>query len=206
MILPSDEEVAARVAAIRAQLADGTIEVIGASSNAPYAVVAPDPMSCAVFEATRSRIADALGATALRIDHVGSTSIPGLAAKPIIDVQISVADITAEGRFVPALAAMGWPLRGREADHRYFRDPAGVPRRTHVHVCTAGSRWERVHLLFRDYLRTHRDRAREYGEFKTALVERYPHQRLSYTEAKGPFIDETLALAEAWAAASGWRP
>lgn len=132
--------------------------------------------------------------------------MPGLDAKPIIDVQVSVPDLGAEDAYAPGLAALGWPLRMREPDHRFFREPAGERRTTHVHVCAAGTEWERRHLLFRDHLRAHPGRARDYGELKLALVERYRHDRLSYTEAKSPFIDETLALAEAWATATEWHP
>ena len=104
-----------------------------------------------------------------------------------------------------AAKSASW-MRLREADHRFFREPAGVPRRTHVHVCALGSEWERRHLLFRDYLRAHPERAASYGDLKRALAVLYPRDRVAYTEAKGPFIDETLALAEAWAASTGWRP
>jgi GrpB-like predicted nucleotidyltransferase (UPF0157 family) len=128
-----------------------------------------------------------------------------LASKPIIDVQVSVADLDDEASYAPAIAALGFPLRLRDAEHRYFREPAGAPRTTHIHVCAVGSRWERAHLLFRDYLRAHPARAAAYGELKWALAERYRDDRVSYTEAKGPFIDETLALADQWAAATSWH-
>jgi GrpB-like predicted nucleotidyltransferase (UPF0157 family) len=204
--LPSEEEVATRVAALRARETDGRMELLGQSSEYAIGIVPSDPAWATCFVALHDQIATALGPTAIRIEHVGSTSVPGLAAKPIIDIQVSVDDIDAEDAYDPALTALGWPLRLREADHRFFREPAGIPRTTHVHVCAMGSRWERVHLLFRDYLRAHPDRARAYGDLKSALAERYRTLGVSYTEAKGPFIDDTLAAAEQWALETGWRP
>ena len=205
MTLPPVEEVEARVAELGARAADGTFELIGSSVEGPVVLVAPDPTWPARFADVRSQIALALGAVALRIDHIGSTAIPDLVAKPIIDVQVSVADLEDEAGYAPGLAALGWPIRLREAEQRFFREPGPHGRTTHIHVCPAGSTWERRHILFRDFLRTHPDRTRAYGELKLALAERYRHDRPSYTEAKGPFIDETTALAEAWAAATGWR-
>lgn len=180
--------------------------LLGQSSDTGVQVLEPDPSWPTQFDSIRAQIAAALGPIAVRIDHVGSTAVPSLVAKETIDVQVSVTDIESEDAYAPALADLGWPLRLRESDHRFFREPAGVPRRTHVHVCPVGSEWERRHLLFRDYLRAHPERAAGYGELKRALAVRYPRDRVAYTEAKGPFIDETMELAEAWAAATGWRP
>jgi GrpB-like predicted nucleotidyltransferase (UPF0157 family) len=73
--------------------------------------------------------------------------VPGLAAKPIVDIQVSVADMGREDCYVPQCQAAGLQLRSRDREHRYFRPPADRPRDVHVHVCAAGSRWERVHLL-----------------------------------------------------------
>jgi GrpB-like predicted nucleotidyltransferase (UPF0157 family) len=73
---------------------------------------------------------------------------------------------------------------------------AGARREVHVHVCSGGSQWERVHLLFRDYLRGHPDRRDAYADLKRSLVARHRGDRLAYTEAKTRFVTETLALAE----------
>jgi GrpB-like predicted nucleotidyltransferase (UPF0157 family) len=168
-------------------------------------VVGYDPGWPAAFERLRATLVDRLGSTARRIDHVGSTAVPGLAAKPIIDVQVSVPDVDDEPAFRAAIEALGWPLRAREPGHRYFRPPPGQPRAAHIHVCSAGSHWERVHLLFRDYLRAHPPRATAYGALKRELAERLRDRRLEYTDAKGRSVERTLALAEAWAQATGWR-
>ena len=141
----------------------------------------------------------------VRIEHVGSTSIPGIAAKPIIDIQVSVPDLADEAGYVPAVESIGVQLRMREPDrgHVYFRDTQ--PRTVHIHVCQIGSHWERVHLLFRDYLRTHPESARAYEDMKRAAVEAYGSDRIAYTEAKGPFIERALAAAEDWATQTGWE-
>jgi len=99
------------------------------------------------FEEERKRIASALGATARRIEHVGSTAVHGLAAKPVIDIMVSVEDPEDEGAFVGPFESIGYELRVREPGHRMFRTPA---RDVHLHIWIAGSEDERRHLLFRD--------------------------------------------------------
>jgi GrpB-like predicted nucleotidyltransferase (UPF0157 family) len=181
--------------------------VLGADRPAdPVEIVAYDPEWPARFEAMRARLASALGATAVRIDHVGSTAIPGLAAKPVIDIQISVPDVNDEQAFRAPIERQGFALRWVEPGHRYFRPPPGVAREYQVHVCTVGSEWERVHLLFRDYLRTHPDVAAEYEALKRDLATRLTLERIAYNDAKAPFIDSTVARATEWAVETGWRP
>src|SRR5262249_58011028 len=114
----------------------------------------------------------------------GSTSVPGLAAKPIVDIQVSVADLGGEPRYVPSLQAIGLVLRSRDELHRYLRPPAGRPRQVHVHVCAAGGQWERDHLLFRDYLRAHPATCPRYAEAKQANARRWSHDRQDSTEAQ----------------------
>jgi GrpB-like predicted nucleotidyltransferase (UPF0157 family) len=205
--LPDEAEVQRRLGIVYAGFASGEQQLIGEGGADPVALAEPTVEWAQRYEQIRDRLAAAL-VSAVRIEHVGSTSVPGLAAKPVIDVQISVPDIDHEVAYAPQIEALGWPMRAREraAGHRYFRDPAGTPRRVHIHVCQAGSEWERKHLLFRDYLRGHPERAHAYEALKRAASERYATNRLAYTEAKGPFIEETLALAEAWAAHTGWQP
>ena len=137
---------------------------------------------------------------------VGSTAVAGLASKPIVDVQVSVPDVEDEAAFRGTIEAQGFVLRFVEPGHRYFRPPPGLPRLWQVHVCSLGSRWERDHLLFRDYLREHVGRAADYAALKRRLAEEYRHERIAYTDAKAPFIEGTLALAEVWAAEVGWQP
>jgi GrpB-like predicted nucleotidyltransferase (UPF0157 family) len=122
--------------------------------------------------------------------------VPGLPAKPVIDIQVSVADLEDEDAYRPAIEVLGWPLRVREPGRRFFRPPAGQPRVVHVHVCQAGSEWERHHLLFAAYLRADPERRDAYGALKADLARRFRTDRIAYTEAKTSFIAETIRLAE----------
>ncbi len=130
-----------------------------------------------------------------RIEHVGSTAVKGLAAKPVVDLQVSVPDVDDESAYRPALEAFGLVLRAREPDHRFFRPPAGKPRDVHVHVCAQGSDWEQEHLLFRDYLRTHPDTASAYVQLKRDLARRVGHDRLAYNKGKATFIQRVISTA-----------
>ena len=183
-------------------------EVIGGSDRTvddPIEVVDYDPEWPAQFAAWRDRLAAALGPTAQRIDHVGSTSVPGLAAKPIIDVQVRVLDMTNEAVYAPAIEALGVALRSRDSEHRYFRPAGDRPRDVQIHVCDSGSDWARAHLLFRDYLRTHPDAARAYAAMKRDAAARFPRDRIAYNEAKTNFILDQVEQAERWAEETGWR-
>lgn len=179
-------------------------EFIGRASLDPIEVVDPSPGWPGVFAEWQARLAAALGGTARRIEHIGSTAVPGLVAKPIIDVLVSVADLDEESRYVPAIESLGPALRLREPGHRYFRAP-GERRVVHVHVCEAGGRWERDHLLFRDYLRAVPEAVAAYAGLKRRLAERFRHDRTAYTEGKTEFITGLLTDAERWAAATGWQ-
>jgi len=166
----------------------------------PVRVVPSDPAWAGRFQAWRDRLAARLGATALRIEHVGSTSVPGLAAKPIVDIQVSVAGLDREERYVPQCEAAGLQLRSRDREHHYFRPPADRPRDVHVHVCAAGGRWERAHLLFRDYLRASPPARRAYAAMKREAAAVWYDDSLAYTEAKSDLILDLLDRAEQWAA------
>jgi len=144
------------------------------------------------FARIRERLADALGITARTIEHIGSTAVPRLAAKPIIDVLVTVDDVEDEGGYAPALMALGYELRVREPGHRMFRPPS---RDTHVHVWAEGSREHRDHVLFRDRLRQSATDRDAYAQLKRELAaEDWPDVNY-YAEAKGPFIDEILKRA-----------
>ena len=140
--------------------------------------------------AEMERIATALGDQLVRIDHVGSTAVPGMAAKPIVDLQASVAEIRSTERYAPSLAKLGylfapdpdWP------DFHFFGKPAERPRSFHLHVCAAGSDHELRHLALRDYLRARPEEARRYAEMKRALVAERPADRLAYIEGKAGYV------------------
>lgn len=159
-------------------------------------VVAYDPAWPAAFEAIRARIAPALAGIAGSIEHVGSTSAPGLAAKPIIDIDVVVPDSAAAvAAAVAALATLGYEHRGdlgivgREA----FRAPAG-PIAHPLYVCREGSLALRNHLALRDYLRVHPAAVTEYGSLKRALAARYPDDIDAYVAGKAPFVLGVLEL------------
>jgi GrpB-like predicted nucleotidyltransferase (UPF0157 family) len=147
----------------------------------------------------------ALGDVALRIDHIGSTAVPGLDAKPIIDIQISVADFDPSDAFRVPLEGIGYVFRHEnpERTKRYFRESPGQ-RRTHVHVRRSGSWAEQFALLFRDFLRAHADDAQRYAALKHSLAALYRTERDRYTEAKEPFIWELMRRADRWSQDVGW--
>jgi GrpB-like predicted nucleotidyltransferase (UPF0157 family) len=157
------------------------------------------------FTIWRDRLTAALGPAATRIDHVGSTAVPGLAAKPVIDVQVSVPDLADERSYLPLLESAGLILRLRETGHLFLWPPPAKPREVHVHVCASGSSWEHNHLLFRDYLRAHPEVSARYAAVKQDLIERWHDDRKAYGEAKTAFVLDTLEAAERWAGTTGWH-
>lgn len=180
------------------------MELIGPTGGDPIHVVPYDIQWPALFASWQKALTAGLGETAVRVDHIGSTAVPGLTAKPVIDIQLSVPDVEAEDGYVAGLESLGVSLRMREPGHRYFRPPPGEPRIVQIHVCAAGSDWERAHLLFRDYLRSHPGARDAYRTLKLELADRYRNDRIAYNEAKTGFILDTLELAGRWAAETGW--
>jgi putative glutamine amidotransferase len=165
-----------------------------------YRISEPDPAWPDRYEAEAARIKTALpSGLVARIDHVGSTAVPGLAAKPIIDIQLSLHSMVPRDAYVEPLVALGyrWVLDPWDVEHEYFSRDIEGERRFHLHVCAAGSRWERRHLVFRDRLRSHPDDALAYGELKRELAAAHPRDTLSYTQAKTAFIAGVVERAEA---------
>jgi GrpB-like predicted nucleotidyltransferase (UPF0157 family) len=164
-----------------------------------------DPRWPARFAYYRDELADILGPVALRIDHIGSTAVPGLAAKDVVDLQVVVADETDVDSYRPAIESTGLVLSYRDASvsWSFFRPPV-PPRMRHVHVTSAGSERERVQLLFVAYLRSDHRVRDEYARLKHHVAERYADDRSAYTETKIAFIIDLLDRAERWAAKNGW--
>ncbi len=160
-----------------------------------------------LFAELGGRLRGVLGGVAVRIDHVGSTAVPGLAAKPIVDVQVSVASFEPLDAYRVPLERAGYIFRAGNPDRtkRYFREPAGE-RRTHIHVRRAGSWSEQSTLLFRDYLRTHPEDAARYADTKRTLADRHGDDRVGYTDAKAPFIWDAMTRADRWSQETGWEP
>jgi GrpB-like predicted nucleotidyltransferase (UPF0157 family) len=161
----------------------------------PYDVAWP-----AAFETERRRIRAALGDVALRIDHNGSTAVPGLAAKPIIDIQISVALLHPMDAYASALEQLGYVHLPHEDDARcpFFHRPCSWPHTHHVHVVEAGGEEERRTLAFRDCLRANPDVARQYETLKRQLASRFGvtnhDAQQAYSDAKTQFIQRALRL------------
>ena len=170
-------------------------------------IVPYDPEWPELFAQLGANLREVLGETAVRIDHVGSTSIQGLAAKPVIDVQVSVDSFEPLDAFRIPIESIGFVFRANNPDRtkRYFRERPGE-HRTHVHVRRVGSWAEQSTLLFRDYVRVHAEDAKRYAELKCRLAEEYLDDRAGYTDAKGPFIWEVLAKANTWSQETGWVP
>jgi GrpB-like predicted nucleotidyltransferase (UPF0157 family) len=172
----------------------------------------PDPIRVMPYDAEwpsrfaswRQKLDGALGPTARRIDHVGSTSVPGMAAKDIIDIQVSVGDLEDEPAYVAAIESLRVQLRSRDDEHRYFRPFAGRPRDVHIHVCRSGSRWERRHVLFVEFLRESDEARDSYVRAKEAAARRWSDDRVAYTEAKTALISSLMDEAERWALETGW--
>jgi len=169
------------------------------------------------FRVIAAGLRAALGDRALRIDHIGSTAVPGLPAKDIIDIQITVSELDEE--IESALAGIGCgPDEHLRRDHRpsgaagpendwekwYFREPAGG-RPTNTHVRVAGRPNQRYPLLFRDYLRAHPFTAAAYAELKRRLAAGLANPR-TYPDVKDPAVDLIYLAAEEWATATGWQP
>lgn len=150
-----------------------------------------------LFEEEKAAILDAIGHVVAAIEHVGSTAVPGLAAKPIIDIMVGVRRLADAQQCIVPLQRIGYEyvpeFEVSLPERRYFRK--GSPRTHHLHTVEVGSDfWER-HLLFRDHLRAHPEAAKAYGELKRDLAVRYGADREAYTEAKTPFIRAAEDLA-----------
>jgi GrpB-like predicted nucleotidyltransferase (UPF0157 family) len=164
-------------------------------------VVPPDPAWPDAFAAASREVAVAMGGNLLSIHHIGSTSIPGIWAKPVIDMLPVVCDICAVDAHSGALRVLGYEVMGELGipGRRYFRrdDPAGM--RTHnVHVFADGSPHVARHLAFRDFMRAHGGLARQYSDLKRRLAELHPDNIEAYMEAKDAFIKEVEARALRW--------
>jgi len=164
-------------------------------------IVGYDPGWPEAFENEAIRLRGALGALAIRIDHHGSTAVPELSAKPIIDIQISVRALQPLAAYRDRLEAIGYTHvpHPDDAFAPFFHRPAEWPHTHHVHVVEAGGVEERRTLAFRDYLRDHSDVRREYEERKRTLAERVKGDDAAsheaYARAKSEFVERVVALA-----------
>jgi GrpB-like predicted nucleotidyltransferase (UPF0157 family) len=149
------------------------------------------------FVKERALIARAIGDSVLAIEHIGSTSVPGLAAKPIIDIGIAVESFESAIALVDPMIAIGYEYLGENGIPRrhYFRK--GDPRTHHIHMFEARSDAWRDHVAFRDYLRADSEVAAEYEHLKRELAFRHSNDRDAYTNAKAEFIQSVINKANA---------
>ena len=174
----------------------------------------------AEFSTIAGRLRLTLGAAASRIDHIGSSSVPNLDAKDVVDIQVSVEDDATLDQASVLLAQDGWrPPGGVWTDHvppgaapddrewakRFFSEPVGS-RRVNLHVRVEGRANQRYPLLFRDYLRAHPDSAHAYAMLKRDLAALLASDLERYADVKDAACDLIYLAAEEWAAATGWAP
>jgi GrpB-like predicted nucleotidyltransferase (UPF0157 family) len=154
----------------------------------------------AAFEAEAAALRSALGELLVRVEHVGSTSVDGLAGKPIIDTQIAVrrVDIPELARLVAPLGYANVPWFA-DATYPFFAKPAAGERTHHLHACLPDSDEEFRHVAVRDFLRAHPDDDAAYGALKRDLYQRFHGDRQGYVDGKDGFVKALEARAIAWA-------
>jgi GrpB-like predicted nucleotidyltransferase (UPF0157 family) len=164
-------------------------------------------------------LTNALSPTARRVDHIGSTSIPGMAAKDVLDIQVSVDDLDLAGAFDAPLRSLGFEPGPYAHDHvpagcsdepelwrkRYWSRRVSARPDVNLHVRVVGSPNERLALLFRDWFRTHPNAIPAYAAFKRALADAVPESGM-YSEVKDPVVDLVITVAETWAKHTSWAP
>jgi len=163
-------------------------------------IVDYDPAWPWAAAAELARVGAALGDLAVRLDHVGSTSVPGLAAKPIVDLQVSVAALEPRRSYVEPLEAIGYLFVAfaTAPEYHFFGKPPERPRSVHLHVCAAGSFEELRHLAVRDYLRANPAAAARYEAVKRRSARRNPEDRIAYMAGKDAFVTELEQRALEW--------
>jgi GrpB-like predicted nucleotidyltransferase (UPF0157 family) len=167
----------------------------------PVIVVDYDPKWPLIYEEEKARILAVIPNTILAIEHVGSTAVPGLGAKPTIDVMVGINHLSDARKCIEPLRSIGYEyvpeFEASIPERRYFRKgPSGVPNKHfHLHMVEHnGDFWER-HILFRDYLRAHPKEARRYNQLKKELAAKHRLNREAYTDAKTSYIKSVVARA-----------
>ena len=164
----------------------------------PLEISPSSPMWPATFEIERDRLHRIFGADAVLIEHIGSTAVPNLPAKPIIDILLGTPDIAVIERHIPELVAEGYryvPEMDRAQQRRFLVKPDGHPGYFHLHGVVVDSPYWRDHLRFRDALRRDPALADEFGKLKKRILVRYPTDRSVYNDAKSTFIRTVLEKA-----------
>lgn len=162
-------------------------------------VVEYDPSWVRLFEQLQGFVLPVLSDLAVSIEHVGSTSVPGLAAKPIVDMDVVVSTQEDIHTAIQRLAILGYVHEGDlgATDREAFIPPDGVTWH-HLYVCTVENAEYKRHILFRDYLRSHPEDVKMYGDLKLELAQRFHNDRKAYSDAKSDFVKGILKRA-------GWK-
>lgn len=169
------------------------------ASNIPIEVVPYDPRWPGLYELEKATLLPAFGETLCCIEHIGSTAVPGLAAKPVIDILAGVRSILEAPNFIPNLQALGYKyIPQHEAvfpQRRYLHKIVNGRHTHHLHVVEPDSDFFKVQILFRDYLRHHPEDATRYAELKYRLALEFRNDREAYTDGKSQLIQEILQAA-----------
>ncbi|WP_024860608.1 GrpB family protein [Ruminococcus flavefaciens] len=148
---------------------------------------------------TIAQLRSILGSIVMDAQHIGSTSIKGICAKPIIDIVVGAADFNDILGMNDVLEKNGFIFRGQDVPEQYLYVCGDADTRTHhIHAVIYGSEVWNNYINMRDYLNCHRDDAQAYSQLKEKLAEQYPDDRNKYTEMKSAFISDILAKARQW--------
>lgn len=164
-------------------------------------IVDYDPEWPILFEKEKAKILKAVGTKVVAVEHVGSTSVPGLGAKPIVDILVGIPHLSGARDCIEPLQTIGYEYvpeyEATLPQRRYFRKgPSNIPNKHyHLHMVEHNGEFWKHHLLFRDYLRTHADAASDYWKLKKKLAAKHRSNREAYTEAKTSFIKSVLSKA-----------
>ncbi|MGH3148390.1 MAG: GrpB family protein [Rubrobacter sp.] len=166
-------------------------------------VVPHSPGWAAGFREVADRLRAVLGDEVIAVHHIGSTAIPGISAKPIIDVLLEAREVERLDDFVPEMARLGYEARGEFGipGRRFFVKNARSRRTHHIHAFTTGSLGLERHLAFRDYMISHPEKAEAYSRLKERLAQQFPTDIEAYMDGKDPFIKEMERRAMAWSRA-----
>lgn len=165
--------------------------------NEAFAIVTYDPTWPDRFEREAAAIRAVVADEIIELEHIGSTSVPGLPAKPTIDLLLAVETFAPLDHYSEVLAPLGYKHQPHVNDAERLFFWKGTPRTYHLHIVEFAT-WEyHRHLLFRDYLRAHAEAAAEYAALKRELAQRYKDNRSAYTNAKSDFIYATVERAVA---------
>jgi GrpB-like predicted nucleotidyltransferase (UPF0157 family) len=165
----------------------------------PVAIVDYDPLWPRLFEGEKTRILAATGNLLLQVEHIGSTAVPHLAAKPTIDIMAAVQQLSDSDNCIEPLERIGYeyvPEHEQEIpERRYFRKGPSKRRSYHLHIVEITSEFWSYQLLFRDYLRRNKEVANDYQVLKRRLAAKYGSDRRGYSKAKTKFIERILTVA-----------